>query len=110
MKTAIVGSRNINDVKLTAFLNAAEISEVVSGGAVGIDTLAKLFAVEHGIKYVEFLPDYQRFKRSAPIIRNKEIVNYADRVVAFWDGKSKGTLSTIEFARKQHKPVRVITL
>lgn len=57
---------------------------------------------------VEFFPDYKRFKRAAPIVRNKEIVNYADKVLAFWNGQSKGTKSTIDFARKKGKPIEII--
>ena len=45
---------------------------------------------------------------AVPIVRNKQIVDYADHVVAFWDGNSKGTLSVINYAKKAGKPCDVI--
>ena len=62
------------------------------------------------MKLTEFLPQYERFGRAAPIVRNKEIVNYADKVLVFWDGSSKGTLSVIKYAQKIGKPIEVTVL
>ena len=82
--------------------------EIVSGGAKGVDACAVEYALKHEMKYTEFLPEYDLYGRSAPIIRNKEIVDYADRIVAFWDGTSKGTLSVIKYAKKKGKDCKVI--
>ena len=54
------------------------------------------------------MPEYERYGRGAPIVRNKQIVDYADEVVAFWDGKSKGTLSVIKYCEKTGKRCRVL--
>lgn len=106
MKIAIIGSRRISSVNLEDFVS--ENDEIVSGGAIGIDSCAKAYAIEKGLKLTEFLPQYEKYGRSAPIIRNKLIVEYAERVIAFWDGSSRGTLSVIKYAEKLGKPCRVI--
>lgn len=66
------------------------------------------YAKEKGIKLTVFLPQYERYGRAVPIVRNKEIVDYADKIIAFWDGKSKGTLSVIKYAEKTGKTCEVI--
>ena len=104
MKLAIGGSRSLEITDLENYL-PENITEIVSGGAKGIDLCAKEFAVEHGIKYTEFAPDYKSYGKAAPIIRNKIIVEYADEVIAFWDGKSKGTKSVIDYCGKIGKPI-----
>ena len=59
-------------------------------------------------KLTELLPQYEKYGRGAPIIRNREIVDYAEKVVAFWDGRSRGTLSVIEYAQKTGKPCEIV--
>ena len=106
MKIAIVGSRNVTNIDISAYVSEAE--EIVSGGAVGIDTIAEEYAKKNGLSFTVFLPQYKLYGRVAPIVRNKEIVDYADKVIAFWDGNSKGTLSTIKYAEKTKKPCEII--
>ena len=67
-------------------------------------------AEKHGIKLTEFLPEYAKYKRGAPLKRNEQIIDYADMILAFWDGKSKGTKFVIEKARAAGKDVRVIVI
>ncbi len=106
MKIAIIGSRGISAVNLAPYVSNDD--EIVSGGAVGADRCAAEYATRHGLKLTEFLPQYERYGRAAPIVRNKQIVAYADRILAFWDGHSKGTRSVIEYAKKMGKPCEVI--
>ena len=106
MKIAIVGSRNVVIGDLDRYISDAD--EIVSGGAKGVDSCAADYARRNGIKLTEFVPNYQRYGRAAPIVRNQEIVNYADEVLAFWDGKSKGTLSVINYAKKVGKKCSII--
>ena len=106
MKIAIVGSRDIIVADIGKYVSDGD--EIVSGGAVGVDACAAEYAKKHGMKLTVFLPQYARYGRAAPIVRNKEIVDYADRIVVFWDGKSKGTQSVIQYAEKQGKPCEVI--
>lgn len=81
--------------------------EIVSGGARGIDSCAASYARANEIKLTEFLPDYDSFGKSAPILRNKQIVEYADEVIAFWDGISRGTAFVIKYAKQMGKPIRI---
>ena len=99
MKTAVIGSRSLNVIFLRDYIPAAT-TEIVSGGAKGVDTLAKSYAEEIGCKYTEFLPEYEKYGKAAPIRRNDEIIEYADVVVALWDGKSKGTKYVIDRCKK----------
>ena len=106
MKIAIVGSRNLKVENLEDFL-PPETREIVSGGARGIDTYAEHYAKKKGLRLTVFYPDYEQFGKRAPLLRNHDIVNYADEVFAFWDGVSRGTAYTIEQAKKSGKPVHV---
>ena len=106
MKLAIVGSRSLTVDNMEKYLPKG-VTEIISGGAKGIDSCAKAYALEKGIKYTEFLPDYSRFGRSAPLKRNVQIIEAADAVIAFWDGKSRGTYFVIEKCKEFKKPYRV---
>ena len=106
MKVAVIGSRNLVVGDLSKYL-PAETDEIVSGGARGIDSCAAEYAKSHGPKLTEFKPDYDRFGRGAPLKRNITIIEYADRVLAFWDGKSHGTKFVIEECKRRGIPVRV---
>ena len=106
MKTAVIGSRSIKSLYLEGYLTDAK--EIVSGGAEGVDSCAANFAKSNGIKLTLFLPEYSRYGRAAPIVRNKKIVDYADKIVVFWDGVSRGTLSVIKYAEKLGKPCEII--
>ena len=108
MKIAVIGSRSITLVDISPYVKNAD--EIVSGGARGVDECAASYANKNSIKLTEFLPEYDRYGRAAPIVRNKKIVDYADRVIAFWDGNSRGTLSVIRYAEKVGKPCEVIIL
>jgi predicted Rossmann fold nucleotide-binding protein DprA/Smf involved in DNA uptake len=80
---------------------------VVSGGADGVDTWAEADARRRGLQVEVHRPDYRMYGRRAPLKRNDLIVARSDGVVAFWDGKSKGTAYTIEAARRLGLAVRV---
>ena len=107
MKVAVVGSRSVTVRNLGDYLPAG-VTEIISGGAAGVDTCAKLYAKAHHIRLTEILPDYPRFRRGAPLKRNLAIIEAADLVLAFWDGKSKGTKFVINNCKKRGVPVRVI--
>lgn len=110
-RLAIVGSRSFGDYELMArYLDAydheryeSRVGEIVSGGAKGADSLAARWARERGVALKEFLPDWDKYGKSAGMRRNAEIVDYADSVIAFWDGESKGTANTILRAQKAGK-------
>ena len=106
MKVAVIGSRNLVVTELGKYLPEGA-DEIVSGGAKGVDTCARIFAQKEGIKLTEILPDYKRFGRGAPLYRNLQIIEYADRVIAFWDGQSRGTSFVIRQCEKLGKPIEV---
>lgn len=109
MKIAVIGSRNLNIKNLEKYLSD-DVSEIVSGGAKGVDSSARDYAQQNKIPLKEFLPDYRRFGRGAPLKRNLQIIEYADMVIAFWDGKSHGTKYVIDNCKKMNVPVRIVTI
>ena len=107
MKLAIIGSRKIISFELDRYI-PDKVEEIVSGGAIGVDSIAKEFAKKNGIRLTEFLPQYELYGKAAPIKRNEQIALYADEGLAIWDGKSNGTAHTIRFFQKAGKKVTVI--
>ena len=102
MKLAVVGSRNLEVIGFDSFF-PYNTTEIVSGGAKGVDAFAKAYATENSLKYTEFLPEYEKYGRAAPLKRNDLIIDYADSVFIFWDGKSKGTEYVIKQCKKKKK-------
>jgi len=109
MKIAVIGSRGLIVRDLENYL-PEETTEIVSGGARGVDTSARFYAHKRGLKLTEFLPDYDQYGKIAPLMRNLEIIDYADEVYAFWDGVSRGTKYVIENCRRKKKKVHVFML
>lgn len=106
---AVVGSRSFNDYPLLRkTLGFYEIKEIISGGAIGADSLAKRYAQEHNINIKEIKPLWDVHKKSAGYLRNVQIVDACDEVIAFWDGTSKGTGHTIEIAQSKNKPISIV--
>lgn len=106
MKVAVVGSRALCVADLGKYLPEGT-TEIVSGGARGVDTSARAYALSHGIKLTEFLPGYDKYGRSAPLKRNITIIEHADLVLAFWDGSSRGTKFVIDNCKQMGVPVKV---
>ncbi len=106
MKIAIIGSRGLTVTDLEKYL-PSNITEIVSGGAKGIDSCARNYALANDIHLTEFLPEYNKYGRSAPLKRNLQIIRYADQVIAFWDGVSRGTKYVIENCKRENKQVTV---
>lgn len=106
MKVAVIGSRGLTVADLGKYLPPGT-TEIVSGGARGVDASAKEYALAHTVKLTEFLPEYGKYGRGAPLKRNISIIEYADIVLAFWDGRSRGTKFVIDNCHKTGVPVRV---
>lgn len=81
---------------------------VISGGARGVDSVAAASARAHGLETIEILPDYDRHGRRAPLIRNDLIAERCDHMVAFWDGRSRGTQHAIACAKRIGKSVHIV--
>lgn len=95
MRVAVIGSRKVKSLNLKEYIPKGT-TEIVSGGAKGVDTFAREYAIKNDIKLTEFLPQYDNFSKNAPLMRNVEIIQYSELVLAFWDGKSKGTKFVID--------------
>lgn len=112
MKLLIAGSRGIthpfavvNAIEhFIGSLDPAEITEIVHGGARGVDTLAQHYADLYKLPCKVFLPDWARYFKAAGFVRNAEMGDYADALLAVWDGKSGGTRDMIEGMQSLNKP------
>ena len=109
LKTAIIGSRILIVTDFEKYLPEGT-TEIVTGGAKGIDSCAKKFAIKNKMKITEFLPEYDKYGRIAPLKRNDLIIDYSDMVIAFWDGKSKGTKYVINNCKRKNKPIKIYLL
>ena len=105
MRLAIIGSRTFDDYGLlsrTIFDYLAPIDSttyIISGGAKGADALGERFAYRNNAKLTVYRAEWDKYGKSAGFLRNQTIVNNCDMIVAFWDGKSKGTADTINKAK-----------
>jgi len=104
MKTIIAGSRSIKDYQV--LLNALRsydlpITEIVSGHANGVDALGERYASEHNIPVTIFPAHWDEFGKKAGYLRNVEMGNYAEALVAVHDGTSAGTKHMIDIARSK---------
>lgn len=111
MKVIIAGSRGITDYKIVARAvveSGYKITEVVSGGARGVDRLGERFASNHDLPVEKFPANWDRYGKSAGYRRNQDMACYADALVAVWDGKSRGTRNMIALANKHGLKVFVL--
>lgn len=112
-KVIVAGSRTITDEEVIrdTILNSPhtpeEGDELVTGGADGVDTIAKEQMQENSISYTEFEPDWDEHGKSAGPIRNYEMAQYADSLIAIWDGESNGTKDMIDKALQNKLDVYV---
>ncbi len=120
MKVAIVGSRSLEDrVDEVNYhldmLKEANWTTIISGGAKGVDTIARTWAEGEGIDFVLYKPYHlidtkMTYTPRFFFTRNKQIVDNADKVIVFWDGVSNGTRDVIRYAGKRDKPVHIIEI
>ena len=108
-KLLVSGSRTITDKHkvfqaldemMSVMLNGEDITNI-EGGAKGVDTLARLYAIERKIPYEEHPADWDKNGRAAGYIRNVEMVKEADVALILWDGKSKGTAHAMKICEKK---------
>ena len=118
MRTIIAGSRNAGDltaedIDAAVIASGFAITEVVSGGARGVDRLGEQWANAAGLPITFFLvprDEWQKYGAGAGPRRNRRMAEYADALIAVWDGKSPGTRSMIDAATKLGRKVFVVRL
>lgn len=116
MHVIIAGCRDFNDYSLVEkevmnyigkFLHLVEI---ISGGASGVDALGERFANEHGLPLKVVPADWKKYGKSAGPLRNEQMARMAGTLIAFWDGKSRGTKNMIETAKKLGLKVKIVLI
>jgi len=113
MKVIIAGGReatNPEDLLEALYVTELDITEVVCGGAKGADTLGRLWAKQNNIDVKMFPANWNKFGKSAGYKRNVEMAEYADALIALWDGKSRGTKHMIDIAKRQGLTVEIYKL
>jgi hypothetical protein len=114
MKVIIAGSRGINpdlgQVVTCVALSGYDVTELVCGGAAGVDRAGRHWADHFKIPVKLFMPDWNTHSKSAGMIRNKQMGDYADALVAIWDCESRGTAHMIRHMQQLEKPYYVFTI
>ena len=109
MRYIIAGGREFSDYALMeSSLKNIMIDEVVSGGASGADNLGERYAKDHRLELTVFPAEWDKYGRSAGYRRNAKMAEYADALVAFWDGESKGTKHMIDIALEKGMWIKVV--
>lgn len=115
-RVIIAGSRTFSNYQLLRDSCNSLLSEkqrthtvvVISGTAQGADRLGERYARERDFQLRRFPADWNRNGKAAGIIRNAQMAENADALIAFWDGKSRGTRNMIETAKKKGLAIRII--
>lgn len=112
MKVLITGTRNTNNVdfifdKLSKEIKPEDI--IVHGGATGVDSIASAWCKHNNFKFIVVRPIFES-KKEYYLYRNCEMIGMCDKVIAFWDGQSRGTKFTIKYARGRGKDIKVFHL
>lgn len=110
MRVIIAGGREFDRMEslIMAVVDSGfQIDEVVNGGALGVDSLARRWAKHKDLPCRTFNADWQHYGKSAGPIRNREMAEYADALIAIWDGQSRGTKNMIEEATKRGLKVHI---
>ena len=112
MKIIVAGGRDFDDWDLLVKTLSDEVKQgdiIISGEARGADTMGASFAERRPGIYLRRMPaDWDRHGKSAGYRRNEAMAEVADKLVAFWDGQSRGTKHMIDLMKKLGKPVVII--
>lgn len=109
LKIGIVGTRNpkITFEEFSKIIDDFSPTHIVSGGAKGIDTFAENYAKLNNLLFTIFPPEYNKYGRIATFVRNQQIVDASDMVIAFPSKDSIGTIDTIRRTKRSNKPLKV---
>jgi len=115
-KVIIAGSRGFSNYKLLKETCDKLLKDkkkthnviVISGNAKGADSLGEKYSNDEGLDLEIFPADWKKFGKSAGFRRNEQMAEFADALIAFWDGKSHGTKHMIDTATEKGMNVRVV--
>lgn len=116
MRLAVIGSRNCYDYETIKRKldyihdNKFMITSIVSGGAKGADSFGARWADENSVDKDIYLPDWNQYGKRAGFIRNEQIVVNCDVLIAFWDGKSRGTMNSLDLCEEHGIKYLVINI
>jgi hypothetical protein len=115
MKIIIAGSREFNNFSIIEkecnhLLRDIEYKTIISGTCRGVDKLGEQYADKYLLDKVLFPANWKRYLGGAGYQRNEQMALYADRLIAFWDGKSYGTKMMIELAKKNNLKIAIIKI
>lgn len=117
MKLIIAGSRNFNEISkafirdlLQHFNLWPDLTEIVSGGAPGIDRLGEKYAFDTETQIIQFPAYWNKYGKSAGPRRNKQMAEYADALLLIWDGESRGSANMKSQMEKLGKPIYEVIL
>lgn len=111
-KIIIAGGRTFTDYDFLRDtldeILAVDDFEIISGGAKGVDALGERYAEARGLSVKAFPADWEKYGRAAGPIRNEEMARYADGLIAFWDGESRGTANMIDISKRYALEIKII--
>lgn len=109
----IAGGRDFQNYNLLCekcdfYFSRIKPTAIISGLAKGADSLGRQYGLNRGIQVLEFPADWNKYGKSAGMRRNQEMLKIADGLIAFWDGKSRGTENMINIAKNKGIPIRIV--
>lgn len=110
MKVIIAGSRHLDsyeEVDLAIKRSGFNITQICSGGSLGVDRNGEIYAMKHNISLRPFPAEWNKYRNAAGPIRNRQMAEYADALIALWDGESRGTKNMIVEAHKRNLRIYV---
>ena len=112
MIVAVIGSRDFSDYALleSTLASLPGITGIITGGARGADSLAEIYAGQYGLPIVVLKPDWEKYGQGAGVVRNRQIIDAAEMVVAFWDEVSRGTASSLKLAKAKGIPIQTVII
>ena len=113
MKVIIVGNRSITDYEAVVSAikrSGFKITEVVSGCAQGVDTLGLKYAAMNHIRVMKFPANWSKYGRLAGFVRNAQMADYGEALIAIYVGNSRGTLNMIKQAQDRKLPTYIVCL
>jgi hypothetical protein len=111
MRTIIAGSRTMTNYDVAALaidMCPWEITTIISGGAKGVDSLGEIYAFQHNIPLEVINAEWEKYGKSAGVIRNEKMAEVAEAVIIIWDGVSRGTANMIENAKRKNLKMHLV--